>query len=178
LLSHFPAILPKSPDVVDIMFQGACENPISKEAYMRQLNATIKFNAYDRLQQIRVSILILQGRKKVVIPPENGSILAEAILNAKLIYFEKSAHYLAEEIRKVKSASDRFPCTTFSIQHNRSPDDKGGHSSFTAYCSATHNCGTGRRHSANSRLCSQWNILGYTGTCYFPWQKEYCSNGE
>jgi len=34
-------------------------------------------------------------------PPENGSILAEAVPNAKLVYFENSGHVLAEEREKV-----------------------------------------------------------------------------
>ena len=53
------------------------------------------------MQQIKVPTLILHGRKDVLIPPENGSILAETIPNAKLVYFEKSAHMLAEEMREV-----------------------------------------------------------------------------
>jgi hypothetical protein len=39
-------------------------------------------------------------RRDIEIPPENGSILAKAIPDAKLVYLEKSAHYLAEEMRE------------------------------------------------------------------------------
>jgi pimeloyl-ACP methyl ester carboxylesterase len=91
----------KNPDFVKLAVQLALKHPISEEAYMRQLNAVRKFNAYDRLHQIKAPTLILHGRKDVLIPPENGSILAEAIPNAKLVYFEKSAHMLAEEMREV-----------------------------------------------------------------------------
>jgi pimeloyl-ACP methyl ester carboxylesterase len=91
----------ENPDLADLLFQRAAEHPISKEGWMRQLNAMRGFNTYGRLQQIRVPTLILHGGKDVEIPPKNGSILAEAIPNAKLVYLEKSAHYLAEEMREV-----------------------------------------------------------------------------
>jgi len=66
------------------------------------------FNTYERLQKIKVPTLILHGRKDVEIPPENGSILAEAIPNAKLVYLEKSAHCLAEEMKEVVSLLTEF----------------------------------------------------------------------
>lgn len=91
----------RKPDFVENVVQRTLKHPMSEEAYGRQTNALRKFNTYDRLQQIRVPTLILHGRKDVLIPPENSSILAEAIPNAKLVYFEKSAHMLAEEMREV-----------------------------------------------------------------------------
>jgi pimeloyl-ACP methyl ester carboxylesterase len=91
----------KNPDFVKLAVQQALKHPISEEAYMRQLNAIGKFNAYDRFHQVKAPTLILHGRKDVLVPSENGSILAEAIPNAKLVYFEKSAHMLAEEMKEV-----------------------------------------------------------------------------
>jgi len=40
--------------------------------------------------------------------PEQGSILAKATPNAKLVYFEKSAHELAEEMREVTRVITEF----------------------------------------------------------------------
>lgn len=51
---------------------------------------------------------MLHGRKDVLVPSENGAILAETIPNAKLVYFEKSAHMLAEEMREVISLLTDF----------------------------------------------------------------------
>jgi len=102
--SDFPSdFVKENPDLVDLLIQQWAKHPISKEAWIRQLNAMRGFNTYERLQQIKAPTLILHGRKDVEIPPENGSILAEAIPNAKLVYLEKSAHYLAEEMREVIS---------------------------------------------------------------------------
>jgi pimeloyl-ACP methyl ester carboxylesterase len=98
----------EKPDLVDLLVQQWAKHPISKEAWIRQLNAIRGFNTYDRLQQIKVPTLILHGKKDFEIPPENGSILAEAIPNAKLVYLKKSAHYLAEEMREVINLLTNF----------------------------------------------------------------------
>jgi 3-oxoadipate enol-lactonase len=100
----FPSdFVKENPDLANLPFQRAAKYPISEEAWTGQLNAMRGFNTNERLQQIKVPTLILHGRKDVEITPENGSILAEAIPNAKLVYLEKSAHYLAEEMREVIS---------------------------------------------------------------------------
>jgi proline iminopeptidase len=77
------------------------KHPISKEGARRQWNAWERFNTQRRLQQIKAPTLVLHGKKDFVLPPENGSVLAEGIPNAKLILFEKSGHMLAEEISEV-----------------------------------------------------------------------------
>jgi len=43
----------------------------------------------------------LHGRKDVLIHPKNATILTEAIPNAKLVFFEKSGHALAEKMSEV-----------------------------------------------------------------------------
>ncbi|MBE0511548.1 alpha/beta hydrolase [Candidatus Bathyarchaeota archaeon] len=90
-----------NPDFVEPYIQRTLKAPLSEEAFMHQVNALMNFNTYDRLGQIKAPTLILHGKRDVLVPPENGSILAEAIPNAKLVYFENSAHILAEEMEKV-----------------------------------------------------------------------------
>jgi len=90
-----------NPDFVELATQQMLRAPISNEAFTRQLNAIMEFNTYDRLSQIRAPTLILHGKHDILVPPENGSILAKAIPNAKLVYFENSAHGLIEEIEKM-----------------------------------------------------------------------------
>jgi len=96
------------PDLVDLLILRAAKHPISKEGWIRQLNAIRGFNTQGRLHKIRVPTLILHGRKDVEIPPENSSILAKAIPNSKLVYLEKSAHRLAEEMREVINVLSEF----------------------------------------------------------------------
>jgi pimeloyl-ACP methyl ester carboxylesterase len=88
-------------DLLKLRIQKSLRYPISEAGYKRQLNAIGEFNAYERLPQIKATTLVLHGRKDVLIPSENGKILAEAIPNAKLVFFEKSAHILAEEMSEV-----------------------------------------------------------------------------
>jgi len=91
----------ENPDFVELTIQRVLRAPISNEAFTRQLNAIMNFNTYDRLLQIRAPTLVLHGKRDILVPPENGSILARAIPNAKLVYFENSAHGLIEEMEKV-----------------------------------------------------------------------------
>jgi pimeloyl-ACP methyl ester carboxylesterase len=91
----------ENPDFVRLMAQKRLIHPTSKEAYMRQLNACRKFDTFERLHQIKTPTLVLHGRKDVLIHPKNATILTEAMPNAKLVFFEKSAHALAEEMSEV-----------------------------------------------------------------------------
>jgi pimeloyl-ACP methyl ester carboxylesterase len=95
-------------DWVKLMAQKRLIHPTLKEAYVRQLNAIRKFDTFERLHQIKTPTLILHGRKDVVVHPENATVLAEAIPNAKLVYFEKSAHGLLEEMEQVIEVIKEF----------------------------------------------------------------------
>jgi pimeloyl-ACP methyl ester carboxylesterase len=90
-----------NPDYVELMIRQILKAPISDEAYRRQLNAIMQFDTYDRLSQIKAPTLVLRGKRDILIPPENGSILAKAIPNAKLANLERSAHLLTEDMEEV-----------------------------------------------------------------------------
>ena len=92
-----------NPDLVEFSLQQILKAPISIKALVRQAEAVMEFDTYERLAQIKVPTIVLHGKRDILIPPENGSILAKAIPNAKLVYFENSAHGLIEEIEKVIS---------------------------------------------------------------------------
>ncbi len=99
----------KNPDFVEFFVQRVLIAPISDESFMRRLDAVRKFDTYDRLSQIRVPTLILHGKGDILVPFENCSILAEAIPNAKLVCFEKSAHGLIyEEMNKMIRVTSDF----------------------------------------------------------------------
>jgi pimeloyl-ACP methyl ester carboxylesterase len=90
----------KNAESVELIVQQILKAPISYQAFRQQLNAIMEFDACDRLPQIRKPTLILHGKKDLLVSPRNGSILAEAIPNAKLVYLKKSAHLLVEETRE------------------------------------------------------------------------------
>lgn len=92
-----------NPLFIKLSIQQMVKAPISNEAFLRQLDAIAGFDTYDRLPQIKAPTLVLHGKRDILVPPENGAILAEAIPNAKLVYFENSAHGLSEEVDKVAS---------------------------------------------------------------------------
>jgi pimeloyl-ACP methyl ester carboxylesterase len=93
--------LRNNPELAEFAIQQMVKAPISNKAYMGQLKAILNFDACGRLSQIKTPTLILQGKRDILIPPENASILVEAIPNAKLVYFESSAHGLLEETETV-----------------------------------------------------------------------------
>jgi pimeloyl-ACP methyl ester carboxylesterase len=108
VISFTSDFVKENPDLVDLLVQLWAKHPISKKAWIRQLNAIRGFNTKDRLQQVKAPTLVLHGRKDAVIPSKNGSMLAKVIPNAKLVYLEKSAHYLAEEMKEVISVLTEF----------------------------------------------------------------------
>lgn len=91
----------KNPDFVELAVQQMHKAPISSEVLKRQLNAIREFDTYERLSQIKAPTLILHGKKDILIPPGNASILAEAIPNARLVHLERSAHGLIEDVDEV-----------------------------------------------------------------------------
>jgi pimeloyl-ACP methyl ester carboxylesterase len=97
-----------NPDFIKAMTRQILKAPISNEAYTRQLNAIMQFGTYDRLSKIKAPTLVLHGKRDVLIPPQNGSILAKAIPKAKLVNLQKSAHGLAEDMEEATKAITDF----------------------------------------------------------------------
>ncbi|UCH32616.1 MAG: alpha/beta fold hydrolase [Candidatus Bathyarchaeota archaeon] len=91
----------ENPDIVDLIIERLIQHPISRASYMCQLNAVMRFDTFERLPKIKNPTLILQGQEDVLVPSTNGSILAKAIPDAKLIIYENSAHMLVEDMKKV-----------------------------------------------------------------------------
>lgn len=90
-----------NPGAVDMAVQLLLTAPTPLEAITRQVFAIMSFDTYDRLPQIKAPTLILAGKKDIYIPPENAEIMARAIPNSKVAYFENSGHELQEDIEKV-----------------------------------------------------------------------------
>jgi pimeloyl-ACP methyl ester carboxylesterase len=97
-----------NPEFAELAIQQMLKAPISNEAYMRQVNAIMNFDSYGRLSQIKAPTLILHGKRDILIPPENASILDKGIANAKLVYLENSAHGLLEETETVLRTISEF----------------------------------------------------------------------
>lgn len=83
-----------NPNYVNAKIENMAKIPTSASSYTNQLFAGNKFNSMNKLKQINTPTLILHGRKDILIPPENGEILANLILGAELKYFDESAHWI------------------------------------------------------------------------------------
>jgi len=105
---HTNEFLDNNPDFAELQVQRMLRAPTSPKVVMRQTSAMMSFDSYDRLPRIKAPTLILSGKRDVLNPSENGSILAKAIPNAKLVFFEKSAHGLAEEMGEVLKVITEF----------------------------------------------------------------------
>ena len=94
--------LSKHPEIAKEFAGRTMKYMIPPDAYLRQLNAVLNFNAYDRLDRIKAPTLIVMGGKDIIVPPGNGRLLAERIPNSRLVIFEESGHGLIAQER------DRF----------------------------------------------------------------------
>jgi pimeloyl-ACP methyl ester carboxylesterase len=67
------------------------------DAFARQVQAAVRYKAYDRLTQIRCPTLVISGSDDKIVPAENSRILAERIPNAEFVVLPKAGHgYLVE----------------------------------------------------------------------------------
>ena len=106
--SHTSDFIENNPDFVELMVKRMLRAPTSLEVSIRQTGATAGFDSYDRLPRIKAPTLVLSGKRDIGVPPENGSILAKAIPNAKLVFLEKSGHALDEDMEEVIHAITEF----------------------------------------------------------------------
>jgi len=92
-----PAGFPKEfidghPDIVERKVQANMAYPSSLEAYRAQLAAYRAFEIGDRISEIRAPTLVMAGGSDILIPPENGRILAEKIPGAEFRSIEGAGH--------------------------------------------------------------------------------------
>ncbi len=87
-----------NPEVTKDFLRRYLIAPISNESATRQFMATVKFDTYERLDQIKCPTLIITGTEDVLIPPENSEILAQGIPHSELIKFEGAGHGLTSQI--------------------------------------------------------------------------------
>ena len=98
----------KNPDTIGSFLERVLKAPTSAEVFLRQTGAIMGFNTFDRLPGIKAPTLVLAGKRDILIPPENGSILARAIPRAKLVLLQKSAHGLTEDVEEATTAIAEF----------------------------------------------------------------------
>lgn len=99
----------KNPESVADMIRNVLRYPTSPKAFQRQLNALMTFDSYERLSGISNPTLVMHGKKDILVPPQNGEIIAGRIPHARLVLFDDSAHALfSQETAPVVNALADF----------------------------------------------------------------------
>jgi len=98
----------ENPGVMEVAIDLILTAPTPLEGIIRQISAILSFDACDRLPSIRAPTLILAGKRDIYVPPENAEVMARRIPGAKLVYFERCAHQLQEEIEAVTDTVLQF----------------------------------------------------------------------
>ncbi len=77
-----PSFVETRRDFLEEMLQASLENAVSLTTLGRQMAAIQQFDAYDRLPQIKAPTLVIHGDADLLVPPENGRLLAQHIAGA------------------------------------------------------------------------------------------------
>jgi pimeloyl-ACP methyl ester carboxylesterase len=81
-----------NPDIVEQWIAKSVEYVTPVHGYMRQTEAIMGHDAYDRLPQIKAPTLVITGTADRMVPFENSRLLASRIPNAELVILENVGH--------------------------------------------------------------------------------------
>jgi 3-oxoadipate enol-lactonase len=93
-----PGFAERHPEEIDTFVDIARHRPMSREAYLRQLQACRAHDVSDRLGAIAVPTLVLHGDADPLVPVENGRHLAAGIAGAQLVVYPGVGHIPEVEI--------------------------------------------------------------------------------
>ena len=97
LALYSPSFARDHPDHVAEDILVGSQNPQQPQAGRRQWEAMQEWDAWDRLERIRVPTLILHGSDDLMVPVENARRLAQAIPGAELVVLEGAGHVYHSE---------------------------------------------------------------------------------
>jgi pimeloyl-ACP methyl ester carboxylesterase len=96
-------------DFLDEMLQAGLQNPTPLATLARQMAAIQAFDTFDRLPQIKAPTLVIHGDADLLVPPENGRLLAERIAGAVHREISGAAHmFFWEQPQAAASAIVEF----------------------------------------------------------------------
>jgi 3-oxoadipate enol-lactonase len=95
----------KNTKLIDALIAGMTEYVTPLQTYVRQGEAIMNHDTYDRLPQLKIPTLIIAGNADRLVPVENSKLLASRIPNAELFILENMGHGFnieaAEEAHKI-----------------------------------------------------------------------------
>ncbi len=86
-----------NPDIVEQYVSKTVEHVTPLHGFMRQAEAIMKHDTYDRLPQIKAPTLVIAGTADRLVPVGNSRILASRIPNAELVILENMGHFFFME---------------------------------------------------------------------------------
>jgi pimeloyl-ACP methyl ester carboxylesterase len=87
-----PGFADAHPEAIEEFVEIAVHNPMSKGAYLRQLQACRAHDVSGSLDRIDRPTLVLHGDVDPLVPLENGRLLAERISGARLKVYADTGH--------------------------------------------------------------------------------------
>jgi len=91
-LAFTPEYFDSHADEIDRIVEWRLANPQPFYAWKRQLRAGMKFDATDRVPQIKVPSLVVTGSEDRIVPPESSKRLSELIPDSRFIQIEGTGH--------------------------------------------------------------------------------------
>ncbi|MFQ5924834.1 MAG: alpha/beta fold hydrolase [Dehalococcoidia bacterium] len=89
-----------NPDIVEQAIAKRLEYVTPPHGFVRQAEAIMGHDTYERLPQIKAPTLVIAGTGDRLIPVENSRILASRIPNAELVLFEGAGHGFLLEVEE------------------------------------------------------------------------------
>jgi pimeloyl-ACP methyl ester carboxylesterase len=89
--------LEHSPEIPAYYSQVSLKHPAKAEILMKQWQAVLQHDTFDRLPQITAPTLVITGTEDLLIPPRNSKILAEKIPRAELRIIPGGGHQVLIE---------------------------------------------------------------------------------
>jgi 3-oxoadipate enol-lactonase len=96
-----PGFAERHPEEIDTFIEIARHQPMSRDAYLRQLAACRAHDVSTRLEEIDAPTLVIHGEVDPLVPVANGRMLAERIRGAQLVVYPAVGH-----IPEVECADD------------------------------------------------------------------------
>ena len=87
-----PEFMERNPKAVEETIGWLMEKPIPPWVRVRQTEAVMAHDTYERLPQIKAPTLVIGGEKDILIPVEFQRLLASRIPNAELVMWEDGGH--------------------------------------------------------------------------------------
>ncbi len=98
-----------NPDAIERARENILNEFIPEFSYQHQIGAVMRFNAGRRLRKVNTPTLIVQGKKDVLVQPQNADLLAKLISEAKFAFFDNSGHaVLSQETEIVNNTILEF----------------------------------------------------------------------